>query len=252
MKEVTLSIIIPNYNSGHLLDLSLASIYSIESSFSFEVLIMDNLSTDNPLQYIRNYSKENLFFFSEKDNGIYDAMNKGIVKAKGDWIYFLGSGDHIVLNNIDRVLNKREIFSGIIYGNVNYVNSRLSVNGEFDLFRILRINLCHQSILFSKIIFQELGKFSLNYPILSDYHFNLRIFFQKNITKDYQNFLLCHYRGGGVSELIRDKAFNDNKNEIIFKLLFLNFNFDSLYSVMLFYYKYFINKIRLINSKLKL
>ena len=80
------SIIIPTYNSEKSIEQCLKSIFS-QSFDSFQVLIIDGLSTDKTIQIVEAYSQidKRLSFFSEKDKGVYDAMNKGISKATGEW-----------------------------------------------------------------------------------------------------------------------------------------------------------------------
>lgn len=249
MKGLTLSIIIPNYNSGRLLDYTLASIFSKESSFSFEVLIIDNLSTDNPIQYLSNYSKEAISFYSEADLGIYDAMNKGVALSKGEWLFFIGSGDTIHLESIECAIRDKTDFRGIVYGNVYNSKSNTIIKGDFDLFRLLKVNLCHQAILFSRDVFLKLGFFSLKYPILSDYHFNLKVFFNYRFNRKYEDLVFCDYLGGGISELKKDIVFNKNKNRIIINLLFSNFSFRVFIPVLKYYKKYFLNKMNIIFTR---
>ena len=89
-----ISIIIPSFNSISLLPHALESILT-QSFNDFEVVIMDNCSTDGTIKLIENYSAvdKRIQFYSEKDYGIYDAMNKGIKNAKGEWLFFMGSDD---------------------------------------------------------------------------------------------------------------------------------------------------------------
>lgn len=240
-----LSIIIPNFNSGPLLEESLKYIFNESVSISFEVLILDNCSLDNPEECIKKFPSDNLFFISEPDSGIYDAMNKGIRKARGGWFYFLGAGDLVEIQNLAKVISQSKSGLGIIYGDVFHLKSNLLIGGEFDLFRMLRINLCHQAILYSSSIFRNGSCFSLNYKILSDYHFNLRLFFDFQAAKVYMNEIFCLYRGGGISELERDYEFNGDKNKIILELLVRNFALKSLNPVFKYYKAYFFNKLKI-------
>src|SRR5215218_2671624 len=97
--SIFLSIIIPTYNAGNNLARALESV--LQQTFSsFEVLIMDGLSTDNTSAIVESFHDERIQLFREGDRGIYDAMNKGIAKARGAWLYFLGSDDELYTSTV--------------------------------------------------------------------------------------------------------------------------------------------------------
>ena len=96
MDQPFFTIVIPTFNSAQTLKRSLDSVLG-QGFTQLEILVIDGVSTDNTLDIIRTCSlKDNrLQYISEQDSGIYDAMNKGIKRASGDWIYFLGSDDRL-------------------------------------------------------------------------------------------------------------------------------------------------------------
>ena len=111
---MTLTIIIATYNSEKYLDKCLESI-AIQSYPKIELIIIDNCSTDSTLNIINKYNlRINLRVFSEPDSGIYDALNKGVVLASGEYILFLGSDDYLyepqTIENIFFTLPKYYIF----------------------------------------------------------------------------------------------------------------------------------------------
>ena len=90
MKKI--SVITVNYNNGDLLETTIKSV--IEQTFSdYEYIVIDGGSTDNSVSIIEKYSDSISYWVSEKDKGIYNAMNKGITKAAGDYCLFINSGD---------------------------------------------------------------------------------------------------------------------------------------------------------------
>src|SRR5690606_10153742 len=91
-----ISIIIPTYNSAKTLRQALTSVVG-QTYKKIEVLIIDGCSNDDTLVIVQSYAAEDsrLKWVTEPDNGIYDAMNKGIQLAKGEWLYFLGSDDKL-------------------------------------------------------------------------------------------------------------------------------------------------------------
>src|SRR5258708_1387752 len=94
------SIIIPTHNSAKKLSPCLESIIS-QSFQNFEIIIVDGASSDDTFSVVNHYreANSNIRWFSEKDRGIYDAMNKGTSVAQGEWIYFLGSDDRLYEND---------------------------------------------------------------------------------------------------------------------------------------------------------
>lgn len=97
MDHALVSIIIPTYNSAAGIDLCLRSISS-QTFREYEVIIADGLSTDSTVSQVEKFIpafNNQIKITSKKDNGIYDAMNKGLEQATGEWIFFLGSDDEL-------------------------------------------------------------------------------------------------------------------------------------------------------------
>jgi glycosyltransferase involved in cell wall biosynthesis len=245
-KLIELSIIIPNFNSGQLLEESLESIFGKSVSFPFEVLIMDNCSSDHPERIVEKFPYKNLYFYSEPDLGVYDAMNKGIRKANGKWLFFLGAGDKIFIDNINRIfLNDLKL--KMVYGDVFLTQKNITYDGEFDLFKLMRKNISHQSIFYNSVLFEELGFFDLRFKIAADYVFNLLVFSKKRNEIKYFPYMISEFIGSGISDQLRDDYFQNNKIFIINKIFILNFNLDingffSLIKYDFYYLRNFIKK----------
>ena len=153
------SIIIPTFNAGKTLSFCLDSVL-IQSFQDFEILIIDAVSSDNTMSIVEEYAAANtaITWISEKDKGIYDAMNKSISLAKGEWLYFLGSDDKLydaeVLKKIMNSLNENHSLD-VLYGNVS--SNRLGIyDGEFNAGKIRLKNICHQAIFLRKTVFTTL------------------------------------------------------------------------------------------------
>src|ERR1035441_6988489 len=93
-----LSIVIPTFNSGATIEHCLTSI-ACQTFSDCEIIIQDGGSTDNTIDLVRDWEKANagvdVKLRQEKDTGIYDAMNKAVLRASGEWLYFLGSDDEL-------------------------------------------------------------------------------------------------------------------------------------------------------------
>jgi len=202
------SIIIPTYNSEKTLKQCLESVVN-QSFTNFEALIMDGVSTDKTLEIAENSNDYRIRIFSEKDKGIYDAMNKGIKLAKGEWLYFLGSDDELynldVLCKIYEYIEKSNI--DIIYGNVYSTLFGGIYDGVFTREKIENKNICHQAMFFNKKVFKKTGKFDLKYKAYADWDHNLKCFFSSRIKNMYVNEVIANYADGGYSSIFGDNEF---------------------------------------------
>ena len=218
---IKFSIIICTYNPGYRLSRTLNSLLS-QLYKNFEIVIVDGLSSDITVDIIKDYEKKfngKLKWISEKDNGIYDAMNKGIHIAEGEWMYFLGSGD--ILYNDDvliKVYEKlMEIDCEILYGNVELGNTRRLYDGQFTMNKLIEKNICHQAIFYKKQVFDKLGVYNTRYPVLADWELNMRFFNGVNIRSEYLDEIIANFEMGGFSGNNFDKNFYKDFESIIKK-----------------------------------
>ena len=204
------SIIIPTYNSAATLSACLESIINQHYN-NWEVLLMDGLSKDDTLLIASSFTgKFPVKIISQKDKGIYDAMNSGIASATGEWLYFLGSDDKFfdkdVLTNIAKAINDSPEID-VIYGNVFSERFNGLYDGEFDAEKILTRNISHQAIFFKKAIFSKTGFFDLRYKAQSDWDHNFKWLLSKDIEKKFVPVTVAHYADGGFSSLHGDTVF---------------------------------------------
>lgn len=216
-----LSIVICTYNSSKTLPKTLDSVLT-QSYNSYEILIVDGLSSDNTLEIIKSYEKKfngKLRWISEKDGGVYEAMNKGIDLAKGDWIYFLGSDDIFhsknVLKKIFQETEKSDL--DVIYGSVEWGETKTIYDGKFSVLKMMIKNICHQAIFFKKSVFEKYGKFETKYKILADYHFNIKWFNNKKVKRKYIDLVVAKYNINGLSSRTQDEYFIKDKDRNIEK-----------------------------------
>lgn len=207
--KIRISIIIPTFNSAKVLRRAVDSIVN-QTFTDWEVLIMDGVSTDDTLKIAQSYNDSRIRIYSEPDKGIYDAMNKGIKKAKGEWLYFLGSDDWLITPETLRSVFSMDIDSyDVVYGDVESVQLVPEHSGEWSLSTI-EYNRCHQCIFYRKQVFRKLGLYNLDYPVLADFDLNLKWFFSKRIKNKYIPITVAHYSEGGFSYDQSDIAFNKN------------------------------------------
>jgi glycosyltransferase involved in cell wall biosynthesis len=200
-----LSIIIPTFNSSKTLEAAVNSVLQ-QTFIDFEILIIDGLSQDKTLEIAKEYNDERIKIWSEKDNGIYDAMNKGISKATGEWIYFLGSDDRLINNKVlDDVFGNRKAQEyDLIYGNVLWGESAELYYGKFDEFILSYTNICHQAIFYKRKILTQEGGFDLSYPALADWKLNIHCFLDPAIKTLYLPYLIAKFNINGSSKDFKD------------------------------------------------
>lgn len=215
-----LTIVIPTFNSGETLNNALKSIVN-QTIKDIEIVIIDSVSNDNTLEIVEKYKMElqNINVVSEKDKGIYDAMNKGIIIAKGTWIYFMGSDDSLYESTtIEKFLRNEEIKKNeIVYGNVYSTRFNGSYDGLFTYSKLINKNICHQAIFFRKSAFIKIGKFNLKYKVYADWDHNIRWFFSSKISKIYLNQIIANYADGGFSSMHTDEIFRKDKYFLLLK-----------------------------------
>lgn len=219
MESLVFSIVIPVYNASQTLSKCLDSI-TCQTFQDFEILIVDGESVDETLQIVDNYQTEfkNIFLLSEKDNGIYDAMNKGIKAAKGEWLYFMGSDDILFDKNVLKTVFQC-INAGfdIIYGSSLWVPDNRKEEGEWDYLQLLNMSINHQRIFYRKNLFEKYGAFNETYKIASDYELNIRFFCDPYVKKKFIDTTIALYHAGGYSANKVDEVFWNNGKNIFVK-----------------------------------
>lgn len=184
-----ISIIIPTFNSIGTLSATLDSL-AAQTLTDFEVLAIDGASTDATVALLEQHAAQDtrLQVWSAPDQGIYDAMNKGIVRARGEWLYFLGSDDCLhdpaVLADVAQVL--RHTAADLVYGDAILLRDGQRYGGPYDVLKLhTQQNLCHQVIFYRRSVFERLGNYNLKYWMLADWDLNIRCFRHPQIETHY-------------------------------------------------------------------
>jgi glycosyltransferase involved in cell wall biosynthesis len=213
MDPPLISVITPTFNSGAKIAATVASVLAQRKEL-YEFLVIDGGSTDDSLAHLRAQGPA-LRYLSEPDEGIYDAMNKGIRLASGKFLYFLGAGDRLLPDVLEAVAaeirklpsHRQTSRPTLIYGNVDSSHFRRPYDGRFDRFKLFRRNICHQAIFYQRSVFERLGFYNTKYRLLADWEFNIRCFNDRGIRKRYIPLRIADYEGGGESITTPDRAF---------------------------------------------
>lgn len=175
---------------------------------NYEYIVVDGLSKDKTLKIIKEYEKKfkgKMRYLSEKDKGLYDAMNKGIRMAKGDIIGILNSDDILANDKVFKLISKEfnlEKYDAI-YGDLLFLDEKTmtkplrKINGG-NYSKKLAWRPPHPTLYVKKEVYDEIGDFDLKYRISSDMDFMLRMI-RKDYKFKYIKKVLVHMRSGGVS-----------------------------------------------------
>ncbi len=236
-----ITIIAATYNAEICLENLIKSIKD-ERTVEVEFIIIDGGSTDKTVSII----KENLdvidYWISEKDKGIYDAWNKGIKFANGDWIMFLGADDLLEkksLINYTLILDKlKNTEIDYISGRVLYINEKnetLKILGSTFSWDKMKKSMCfaHVGSLHNRNLFNEVGLYNLNYKICGDYELLLR---KKNKLKSiFLDTNVARMKTGGMSFSVKAIKETYNIRKIHHTLFYTQNLFYFLLDITAFY-----------------
>lgn len=205
------SIITTAYNSEHTISETIESVLR-QKYRDIEYWIIDGLSTDKTMDIVRSYEHAfngRMHYLSEKDHGLYDAMNKGIALCAGDIIGFLNSDDYFtsddVVGHIAKEFDNNDIDA--VYGDIHFINGnepdktvRYYSSAHFRPF-LLRFGFmpAHPSFYVKRHIYEKYGTYSLDYKIASDYDIMVRLFCKHHIKATYIQKDFVTMRTGGIS-----------------------------------------------------
>jgi glycosyltransferase involved in cell wall biosynthesis len=203
---VKISIITVCFNSSKTIEKTFQSIKN-QSYQNIEYIVVDGGSSDDTLKIIKNYSSCISNYISESDKGLYDAMNKGIAMATGDIIGILNSDDifvdNYVLEKVAKFHTKNSIDASV--GNITQFNKNDKVIRKYSAKNWspnkLKIGFmpAHPAIFFKRDLFENYGKYRLDFVSGADYELIIRFFLRNKITWKYSDITTTAMLIGGIS-----------------------------------------------------
>jgi glycosyltransferase involved in cell wall biosynthesis len=200
------SVVTATYNCGAKIARTVRSVLAQDRSL-FDYLVVDGGSTDETLAVLKTFG-DAIAVVSERDRGVYDALNKGITRSTGTYLYFLGAGDTVrpgAFSRLAPLLPDED--HALVYGDAFCVRTGRIHNGRFTAGDLAIRNLCHQAAFYSRALFERFGTYDLRYPIAADWVFNLMCFSDPQVVVKYVDEVIVDYEGGGLSETSADAAF---------------------------------------------
>lgn len=205
-----ISIITVTYNSSQTLEESISSVVN-QTYKNIEFIIVDGRSTDSTLQIIEKYKDRISKFVSEKDNGIYDALNKGISMATGDIVGILHSDDfytdNTVIENVVNTFSQTKcegLYADLYYVDKTNTNKIIrkwksgTYNQNSFLFGWMPP---HPTFFVKKEVYNKFGSFNLDFKTSADYELMLRLIYKNKIKLSYLPKYIVKMRMGGQSNV---------------------------------------------------
>lgn len=200
MKNIKVSIITVTYNVVNTIEQTINSVLS-QSYDNIEYIMVDGMSTDGTWEKICKYKDRISVLIHEKDNGLYDAMNKGISRATGDIIGIINGDDWYEQDTIVTVVNNFQDDTDIVYARINIIGfdgSVITVSRRDNIDDIWYRMIPHSTVFVRKCIYDKYGTFNLNYPIVADYEMIFR-FYLAGAKFKYIDKVVTNFRRGGLT-----------------------------------------------------
>lgn len=206
---MNLSIITINYNNLSGLRKTVESVFA-QTYDDFEYIIVDGASTDGSQEYLEEVRQQrepllkNLQIISEPDTGIYNAMNKGIRMASGEYLQFLNSGDYLLEPTTLEDVFARQSTADVVYGNRIDVydtgeTEARRVPHQITAFFLRNSMISHQASFIRRTLFEKVGMYREDLKYASDWEFFLKAFVQHNATSEYMDKYVVYFDRGGIS-----------------------------------------------------
>ncbi|WP_353719086.1 glycosyltransferase [Dyadobacter sp. 676] len=207
-----ISVILVTYNAERFLQRCLDSIYSQQYPH-IEIIVMDGGSTDATPVILQENSHRLAFWKSEKDGGIYEAMNKALDHARGQWIYFIGADDMLTPQFSMMAVELQEP-TAIYYGSV--LKAGMKYLGKMSPYKQAKTGINHQAVIYPAGLF-SLRRYDTRYRISADHVFNMGWHSDHRYHFTFKDFDIAVFNDTGISSLQKDPVFEKDKAGLILK-----------------------------------
>lgn len=207
------SILIVTYNAERDLQKCLDSIAS-QIYPRLELLIIDGGSTDDTIKIVKANAKLVDFFLSEPDEGIYDAMNKGLNYINGDWVYFMGADDTLLPGFSQMLFSTLDDSGTIYYGSTIFKGEKYK--GFLSPYMVAKIGINHQAIIYPAKVFEKY-RFDTRYTIAADRILNLWCLKDADFRFEFADHILANFNHTGISSTQKDPLYEKQKYKFAFQ-----------------------------------
>lgn len=192
------TIVIVTYNAGLTLKNAIDSVVR-QTYGNIECIVVDGKSTDNTIDILKEYEQK-VHYISEEDDGIFDAMNKGVKIASGEWILFLGADDVLLPNAISAFISKSGE-ADILYGDYYTQSLKGEISKKESLLYsvvVYKAFTTHQAVLMKTSVVKALNGFDINFRLCADFDLIQRAYLQHYSFLHISEYIV-KYNLGGVS-----------------------------------------------------
>jgi len=228
-----ISIITVCFNARDTIEETFLSVTN-QSYKNVELIVIDGGSTDGTLEIINKYKDKISYFVSEPDDGIYDAMNKGIKTASGDFIIFLNANDVFydenVLQKVSDALNENPEVK-FLFGDTDCISEDkkssqiMTYEKMKNKFSIMCDNICHQSIFYHRSLFKKFGIYSDEFKIYADWDFNVKCLVQNNVASIYLPIVISKFQLGGLCSTVWIRKVCQKEKKALVKKYYYEYSF---------------------------
>ncbi|GBR74220.1 glycosyl transferase GTA-type super family [Candidatus Termititenax aidoneus] len=187
----------------------------------YEYIIVDGASTDNTCQIVKQHNKRVTKFISEPDTGIYDAMNKGIKLAVGEYLLFLNAGDNLLHENVLTIV--AEQLAGcvvdVFFGHILVLDKQTgeawipAQSAYLNKLIVLTNQPMHQAAFIRRVAFAKVGLYDTKFQIAGDYDWFLKAFLLYRCTYQYYDFVCSVFVRGGLCNRSDEQTMSLNRRE---------------------------------------
>jgi glycosyltransferase involved in cell wall biosynthesis len=185
-----------------------------------EFFIIDGGSSDGSLDVLKKYSNRITNWVSEKDNGIYDAMNKGISKSRGRYCLFLNAGDYLAEENVLEEFYKWGRKEDIVYGDMilktkDNKETLMKSPDSVSIRRMLVDTIWHPVSFIKRTLFENYGPYNLQFKIVADYEFFVRTIIKEEVTTFHIPKVIAVFDDSGISSNMNNRdALIKERNQV--------------------------------------
>lgn len=213
-----ISIITVNKDNAEGLKRTIDSVVS-QTFTDFEWIVIDAASNDGSIDLIKQNEHHFSYWVSEPDSGIYAGMNKGIMKATGEYVYFLNSGDTFVDNEVMQKILDLSLIADIVLGKINICSDEKGIIQkdysipfpDLTLFSLYLYGVPHQASLIKRKLFDEYGLYDESCKINADWKFFAEVLILRNKTLQHIPITIANYDATGISSVNKQQLLCDRQ-----------------------------------------
>lgn len=222
-----ISVITVVFNGENSLEKTIKSVIS-QSYDHVEYIIIDGGSTDGTVDIIKRYEDQIDYWISEKDEGIYDAMNKGIRQATGEWVNFMNAGDSFVNKDVLSSVDFGALSEyALIYGN-RVQEGIVAVPQNITALEAGVIHANHQSMFFNRAVLRGELYYDTRYKVYADYELVNRIYLKSSQAIKYIDVNIADFEPGGVSSVVSQQKRKDK-----YRIVYRHYGFTGLFKAVM-------------------